>query len=233
MGGQIQSWELPFFHRDWFRKLSLAQAWPMRCKRNLRVKAFSFQWGDCPSSLLDMAVCGCGAWTTATQARCKWRWRLKEGGGEGESLADTTKLLMLSVVPSLPLVFLSCETKIFPYSSQSELLLSSCNGKILRYSLSFRAKLRWYFLLKLPSVSLAEVNVSSLLCIPIAHYWVSPLQLSHATLERSHVCRYLVSQESCFTEGGPWILIPFAPSAPSACTMVYHDALHVPWWFAQ
>ena len=53
--------------------------------------------------------------------RWKWRGRTKGGRRDGENLTDTMNLLMLSLLPSLPLVFLPWETKIFTYWSQSEL----------------------------------------------------------------------------------------------------------------
>lgn len=65
MGGLIQSWELPFFCRGWFRKLSLAQSWPTRCKGNFPVKTLSFPWGDCSSALLGRG--------------CVWLWCLNYG----------------------------------------------------------------------------------------------------------------------------------------------------------
>lgn len=122
------------------------------------------------------------------------------------------KLLMVSLVPSL--VFLPRETK----SSLIEASLS-CSSllairKMLRYSLPFKAKFQHHFLVKLSSVSLTKVNVSSLLCVPLAHCCNYLTPAWRVAMSEG----ILVSQERCFTEGSHCILIPFASC--SGCTIM-------------
>ena len=62
---------------------------------------------------LSIDVSQCDVWISIIPLRWKWRWRMKDRGGDRETLVDIMKLLMLSPEPSLLLVFLLSETKIF------------------------------------------------------------------------------------------------------------------------
>lgn len=137
-------------------------------KKESAGKVLSFQCGDCPSSLLGHD--------------CVWMWCLnychpskgesEEGGWRGEEEMEKTWQIPWTYWcwACCPLyLWFSCHVKQKFFLIEASLSCSFVFAvkKILRYSLSFKVKFQCYLLIKLSSVSLAEVNVSSLLCMPL------------------------------------------------------------------